>query len=88
MAEREEIITRLRRIEGQVRGLVRMVEGEEECGDILTQLLAARAALDKAALRIVGHYLERCLPNEPTFDDVQHARQNLERVLKLMMRMQ
>ena len=48
--EREQVLTRLRRVEGQIRGIQRMIEEERECEAIVTQLMAARAALDKASL--------------------------------------
>ncbi len=88
MSEREEIVARLRRIEGQVRGLARMVEGGEPCQDIMTQVLAARAALDQAALKIVSDYLEHCLPEEPSPEQVRQARRNMQRLLDLVLRLE
>jgi CsoR family transcriptional regulator, copper-sensing transcriptional repressor len=58
---KEEILTRLRKIEGQVRGLQRMISEERDCEAILTQLMAARAALDKIALSIAGEHLDSCV---------------------------
>ena len=54
-------MTRLRRVEGQIRGIQRMVEEERECEAIVTQLMAARSALDRAGLVIMSYHLERCL---------------------------
>jgi len=88
MSEQEEVIARLHRIEGQVRGLARMVEEGESCQDILTQLLAARAALDQAALKVVSRYLEHCLPEQPSPEQVQQARRNVQRMLDLVLRLQ
>jgi DNA-binding FrmR family transcriptional regulator len=62
--ERREITTRLRRIEGQIRGLQRMVDEEQDCETILIQLMAARSALDKVGLLIVSNYMDECLPGE------------------------
>ncbi len=59
--EKGEILTRLRRVEGQIRGIQRMVEDERDCEAIVTQLLAARAALDKTGMLIMGAHIERCL---------------------------
>src|SRR5260370_33443120 len=53
-------LSRLRRIEGQVRGLVRMVEDERYCVDILTQLRAARAALKRGEEGALRAHVERC----------------------------
>lgn len=87
MTEKSDIITRLRRIEGQVRGLARMVDEGQECDQILTQLLAVRAALDQAGLRLIERYLEYCLPDRPGEVDVSQARQRLQRILDLLVRM-
>lgn len=62
--ERREITTRLRRVEGQIRGLQRMVDEEQDCETILIQLMAARSALDKVGLLIVSNYMDECLPGE------------------------
>jgi DNA-binding FrmR family transcriptional regulator len=88
MADKEDVIARLRRIEGQVRGLARMVEQEAPCEDVLTQLLAARAALDQAALCIISRAMEHCLPDQPTKEQLQQARHNLQRIMELLLRLQ
>ena len=59
--EQAEMLARLRRVEGQIRGIQRMIEEVRECEAIVTQLLAARAALDKAGTLIMGQHIERCL---------------------------
>lgn len=59
-SDQTKIINRLRRLEGQVRGLQKMVEGERECREILTQLAGARSALDAVGEMIVATYLEDC----------------------------
>jgi DNA-binding FrmR family transcriptional regulator len=64
MVERREITARLRRVEGQIRGLQRMVEEERDCETILVQLMAARSALDKVGLLIVSNYIDECLPEQ------------------------
>lgn len=60
-AEREALLKRLRRIEGQVRGVGRMVEEDRYCLDILTQLAAIRAAVDRVALGVVGDHVTHCV---------------------------
>ena len=52
------------RFEGQVRGLTRMVEEDRYCIDILTQVAAAQAALDKVALELVRDHAKHCLSND------------------------
>ncbi|MBS0517251.1 MAG: metal-sensitive transcriptional regulator [Proteobacteria bacterium] len=54
---------RLSRIEGQVRGIARMVEEDRYCIDILTQLRAAQAALDKVEQEILRSHLQHCVTN-------------------------
>jgi len=77
----EEITNRLKRIEGQVRGLQRMVGEERECEAILTQVMAARAALDRVALLVAENYVQECvLPADPEL-----ARQRVARVLELVL---
>lgn len=87
MSDKDEIVTRLRRIEGQVRGLARMVEEEKGCEEILTQLLAVRAALDQAAVRVIDHYMEQCLPEDATAEQLSEARKHLRRTVELLLRM-
>ncbi|MGC8873226.1 MAG: metal-sensitive transcriptional regulator [Chloroflexia bacterium] len=87
MDNKNEIVTRLRRIEGQVRGLTRMVEEEKGCEEILTQLLAVRAALDQAAVRLIDLYMEQCLPEEPSAEQLRAARGHLRRAVELLLRM-
>jgi DNA-binding FrmR family transcriptional regulator len=57
----EDIATRLRRIEGQVRGIQKMLEDGRECEDMLTQTMATRSALDQVGARIMEYHLDGCL---------------------------
>ncbi len=59
--ERKKIFDRLRRIEGQVRGLQRLVENEAECVEILVQLAAVTAAMKRTGTAIISIYMEKCL---------------------------
>jgi len=56
---------RLRRIEGQVRGVERMVEEERYCVDVLTQVTAIQAALDKVALELLADHAAHCVVGAP-----------------------
>jgi CsoR family transcriptional regulator, copper-sensing transcriptional repressor len=58
------IQARLRRIEGQVAGLQRMLEGGRDCAEIAQQVAAARAALDRVAIDLIAAGLERCVRME------------------------
>jgi CsoR family transcriptional regulator, copper-sensing transcriptional repressor len=58
---KDDYITRLRRIEGQIRGLQRMVEDDKYCIDILTQVAAATRALQSVALGLLEEHLSHCV---------------------------
>lgn len=57
------IVTRLRRIEGQVQGLQRMLDSGRECEEVLTQIMAVRSSLDQVGLLLMEKHIERCLLN-------------------------
>jgi CsoR family transcriptional regulator, copper-sensing transcriptional repressor len=63
-ASKEQLLKRLARAEGQVRGVTRMVEDERYCIDVLTQIAAAQAALDKVALGLLDDHTRNCM-SEP-----------------------
>ncbi len=60
-ASKEELLKRLARVEGQVRGVTRMVEEDRYCIDVLTQIEAAQAALNKIALGLVDDHVRHCM---------------------------
>ncbi len=69
----EKVINRLRRIEGQVRGLQRMISENKPCEDVLTQLAATRAALDRVGVFLISNRMKECLRNstdEMGLDDI------------------
>lgn len=59
--ERKNIINRLKRLEGQIRGLQSMIESGKSCDDVLTQVMAAKSALNQVGLRVIGHSMKTCL---------------------------
>ena len=59
--EKDDYLTRLRKIEGQVRGLQRLVDEDTYCIDILTQIASVNAALKKVALGLVDQHLRHCV---------------------------
>jgi DNA-binding FrmR family transcriptional regulator len=61
-ATREAILKRLRRIEGQIRGLQKMVTEERECESIVTQLAAVRSAIDGVGALVLNNYIKICAP--------------------------
>src|SRR5436305_5249637 len=60
-ATKDQLLKRLRRIEGQVRGIEGMVEDDRYCIDVLTQISAVQAALDKVALGLVDQHTRHCV---------------------------
>jgi CsoR family transcriptional regulator, copper-sensing transcriptional repressor len=60
-ADKEKLRKRLSRIEGQVRGIAGMVEDERYCIDVLTQIGAVQAALDKVALGVIDDHTRNCV---------------------------
>jgi len=68
-ATKDQLIARLRRIEGQIRGIEGMVEDERYCIDVLTQISAAQAALDKVALGLLDDHAHHCVLGAPSADE-------------------
>lgn len=58
---KEQVLKRLKRAEGQVRGIARMVEENKYCIDVLTQVNAAQAALDKVAIELMRDHAKHCM---------------------------
>ena len=61
---KEDVLARLRKIEGQVRGLQRMVEEDSYCIDILTQISAANSGLKKVAVGLLEDHIRHCVTNQ------------------------
>ena len=68
-ASKPELLARLRRIEGQIRGIEGMVGDDRYCIDVLTQISAAQAALDKVALGLLDDHAHHCVIGAPTADE-------------------
>ena len=60
----KQILDRLKRIEGQIRGLQRMIEGQRDCAEIVTQVLAARSALEQVGVQLLDQQLHNCFPGD------------------------
>jgi DNA-binding FrmR family transcriptional regulator len=74
------VATRLRRIEGQVGGLLRMLDGGRECEEVLTQISAVRSSLDQVALLLMERHIENCLVGDLPVDPAVAS--NISEVLK------
>jgi len=64
-----DIKNRLKRIEGQVRGVLKMMEDEKECIDVINQLSAIRSAVDRASVSVIGLDMGKCLVEDLKKDD-------------------
>jgi DNA-binding FrmR family transcriptional regulator len=82
-AERKRLIDRLRRVEGQVRGLQRMVDEGRYCGDILTQISAVQASLRGAAERVLQGHLRHCVTDAIRSGDAASAEATYRELTKL-----
>src|SRR3954462_4077391 len=85
-ATKEQLLTRLRRIEGQVRGIEGMVEADRYCIDVLTQISAVQAALDKVALGLLDQHANHCVMGAETADDKQDKTDELMAAVGRLMR--
>jgi DNA-binding FrmR family transcriptional regulator len=68
-ATKDQLLARLRRIEGQIRGIEGMVQEDRYCIDVLTQISAARAALDKVALGLLDDHAHHCVVGAGSVDE-------------------
>ena len=65
---------RLKRIEGQIRGLQRMIEEERSCSEVITQVLAARSALEQVGTQLLDRQLMNCFPGEdPSLETLRRS---------------
>jgi CsoR family transcriptional regulator, copper-sensing transcriptional repressor len=78
---KDALLRRLRRAEGQVRGLQKMIEDERYCIDILTQISATRAALDRVALEVLNDHVLHCV-REGGEEKVVEVTDAIERLIR------
>ena len=87
--DKQQVLTRLRRIEGQVRGLQRMIDEDTYCIDVLTQLAAVSKALQGVGLHLLDEHLQHCVAGAAASGDqertealVHEATRAVERLLR------
>lgn len=85
-ANHSDQVGRLRRIEGQVKGILRMVEEERYCMDILTQLRAARAALGKVEEQVLREHVEHCVVQAVQGEDPMERQAKIDELLDVVSR--
>lgn len=82
-----KVVARLKRIEGQVRGLLRMVEEDRYCVDILTQIDAVRAALHKVEEQVLQDHVSHCVANAFASGDPVEQRHKVDELVQTIGRM-
>ena len=82
LADKEDILARLRRVEGQIRGIQRMIVEERDCEAIVTQLMAARAALDRASMVVLTHHMQQCLADSSS----RPSQRQLQRIIEFFVK--
>lgn len=85
-ATKDQLLKRLRRIEGQVRGVQGMVEDDRYCIDVLTQISAVQAALDKVALALVDEHTRHCVMGAKPSDQADKTDELMAAFGRLMRR--
>jgi CsoR family transcriptional regulator, copper-sensing transcriptional repressor len=85
-ATKDQLLKRLRRIEGQVRGVQGMVEDDRYCIDVLTQISAVQAALDKVALGLLDDHARHCVIEGPEAEKDDRTEELMAAVGRLMRR--
>jgi DNA-binding FrmR family transcriptional regulator len=84
--DKEALIKRLHRIEGQVRGIERMVEEERYCVDILTQISAVSTALESVSVKLLEDHVRHCVADALAAGDSETAEEKSEDLLAAVQR--
>jgi DNA-binding FrmR family transcriptional regulator len=82
--DKPQLLNRLRRIEGQVRGVARMVEEDRYCIDVLTQIQAARAALGRVESELLKGHLNHCIESAIVSGDQAEQRRKASELIELL----
>ena len=82
--QKQDVLLRLSRAEGQVRGVARMVDDDKYCIDILTQISAIQGALDQVALELLREHTRHCLHNNTTVRADQQSNELVAAVGRLL----
>jgi DNA-binding FrmR family transcriptional regulator len=82
---KDAVLKRLSRAEGQIRGVARMVEEDKYCIDILTQINAAQAAMDKIAIELMRDHAQHCMVNIKDSDEQKAKAEELVNAVSRML---
>lgn len=83
-ADRDRVLQRLRRVEGQVRGLARMVEQDTYCIDVLTQVSAATRALQGVALLLLDDHVRHCVADDVRSGSEEKVDEAMDAIARLV----
>ena len=81
---RHSSLNRLKRIEGQVRGIARMIEDDRYCIDVLTQIQAVKAALKRVESEVLKDHASRCVEDAITSGDADEQREKFDELVDLI----
>lgn len=82
-----EQIKRLKKVEGQIKGIIRMIENERYCIDILTQTKAAGAALKKVEQNILEHHIKGCVKSSILNQKEEDVQQKIDEIMMLIQKL-
>lgn len=82
--QKKKILNRLKRTEGQIRGIQKMIDEDKECLDVITQLSATRASIDRVMGIIVAENLKNCFEN-PT-NNLQDQAKKIDQAIKMIVK--
>jgi CsoR family transcriptional regulator, copper-sensing transcriptional repressor len=85
-ADKEQLMKRLARIEGQVRGIARMIDEDRYCIDILTQLGAVDTALEAVAIKVLEEHVQHCVAGALASGDPKEANEKSRELLEAVQR--
>jgi len=80
---KQELVKRLKRAEGQLAAVLRMVDEDQGCVDVLLQISAVRGALSKAAQLLLGSHIETCVSDAFTSGDAEARQEQLDDLMKI-----
>jgi DNA-binding FrmR family transcriptional regulator len=86
VADKERLVKRLHRIEGQVRGIERMIEDDRYCIDVITQISAVTTALESVAFQILDEHVNHCVAGALASGDPAEAEAKSQELLKAVHR--
>jgi CsoR family transcriptional regulator, copper-sensing transcriptional repressor len=84
--DKDQLLKRLARIEGQVRGIARMIEDDRYCIDVLTQLGAVDTALEAVAIKVLEEHVQHCVAGALASGDVKEANEKSRELLEAVQR--